>query len=72
MVNFLINLIYLIYLIGCVILPMSLQGLHDHRNRMVIIETEWQTALCFAHGCFHILGFQFYFPQSPKAKALAD
>ena len=51
---------------------MSLQGLHDHRNRMVIIETERQTTLFFAHGCFHILGFHFYFLQSPKAKALAD
>ena len=62
----------LIHLIDCVILPMSLQGLHDHRNRIMIIETELQTALCFAHGCSHILGFHFYFLQSSNAKALVD
>ena len=37
----LINLIHLIHLIGCVILPMSLQGLYGYRNFMVSIETEW-------------------------------
>ena len=37
-----------------------------------IIETEWQTAMCFAHDCFHTLGLYFYFLQPPKAKALAD
>ena len=70
-----INLIYLIHLahlIGCVILAMSLHGLQDHRNRMVTIETEWQTALCFEQGCFHTLGLYFYFLQSPKANALVD
>ena len=51
---------------------MSLQGLQDHRNRMVTIESEWQTALCFAQDCFHILGFHFYFLQSSNAKALVD
>ena len=35
------HLINLIYLIGCVILPMSLQGLYGHRNFMVTIEIEW-------------------------------
>ena len=37
----LINLINLIPLIGCVILPMSLQSLYGYRNFMVSIETEW-------------------------------
>ena len=35
------HLIDLIHLIGCVILPMSLQGLFGCRNFMVSIETEW-------------------------------
>ena len=35
------HLINLIHLIGCVILPMSLQGLFGYRNFMVSIETEW-------------------------------
>ena len=34
------NLIHLIHLIGCVILPMSFQGLFGYRNFMVSIETE--------------------------------
>ena len=50
---------------------MSSQGLQNHRNRMVTIETEWQTALCFAQGCFHILGLFFYFSQSSNAKSLS-
>ena len=37
-----------------------------------IIEIEWQTALCFAQGCFHILGFHFYFLESSNVKALVD
>ena len=36
----LINIINLIPLIGCTILPMSLQGLYGYRNFMVPIETE--------------------------------
>ena len=35
------HLINLIHLIGCVILPMSLQGLYGYRNFMVTIEIEW-------------------------------
>ena len=44
------HLINLIYLIDCVLLPMSLQGLFGCRNFMVSIETKWQAGLCFAHG----------------------
>ena len=64
----LINLIHLIY---CVILPMSLQGLFGCRNFMVSMETTWQAALCFAHGCFPNLGFHSYFTQSPNADSLS-
>ena len=32
---------YLINLIGCVILPMSLQGLYGYRHFMVTIEIKW-------------------------------
>ena len=35
------HLINLIYLIGCVILPMSLQSLFGYRNFMLSIQTEW-------------------------------
>ena len=52
---------------------MSLQGLQDHRNGMVTIEIEWQTALCFAHGCFHILDSSLLSSFNPlMQKALAD
>ena len=50
---------------------MSLQGLIGCRNFMVSIETAWQAALCFAHGCFPNLGFHFYFTQSPNANSLS-
>ena len=50
---------------------MSLQGLFGCRNFMVSIETKWQAALCFAHGCFPNLGFHFYFTQSPNANSLS-
>ena len=65
------HLINLINLIDCVILPMSLQGLFGCRNFMVSMETAWQAALCFAHGCFPNLGFHFYFTQSPNANSLS-
>ena len=65
------HLINLIHLIGCVILPMSLQGLLGCRNFMVSIETKWQASPCFAHGCFPNLGFHFYFIQSPNANSLS-
>ena len=38
---------------------------------MVSMETTWQAALCFAHGCFPNLGFHFYFTQSPNANILS-
>ena len=66
------HLINLIHLIGCVILPMSLQDLFDYRNFMVSIETEWQATLCFAHSCFHNLGFYFYFFNPLMQIALVD
>ena len=65
------HLINLIYLIDCVILPMSLQGLCGCKNFMVSIEAEWQAALCFAHSCFHNLGLHFYFTQSSNANSLS-
>ena len=64
------HLINLIHLIGCVILPMSLQGLFGCRNFMVSMETTWQATLCFSHGCFPNLGFHLYFTQSPNANSL--
>ena len=66
------HLINLIYFNGCVILPMSLQGLFGCRDSMVSIETDWQAALCFAHGCFPNLGFYFYFLNPLEPMALAD
>ena len=65
------HLINVIYLNGCVILPMSLQGFFGYTNFMVSMETAWQAALCFAHGCFPNLGFHFYFTQSPNANSLS-
>ena len=50
---------------------MSLQGLFGCRNFMVSMETTWQAALCFAHGCFPKLGFHFYITQSPNANSLS-
>ena len=66
------HLINLIHLIGCVVLPMSLQGLSGYRNFMVSIETKWQAAQCFAHGCFPNLGFYFYFLDPLMQIALVD
>ena len=51
---------------------MSLQGLFGCRDFMVYIETNWQAALCFAHGCFPNLGFYFYLLNPLKPMALAD
>ena len=51
--------------------PMSLQGLFGCRNFMVSIETKWQAALCFAHGCFPNLGPHFYLTPSPNANSLS-
>ena len=65
------HLINLIYLNGCVILPMSLQGLFGCRNFMVSMENAWQATLCFAHVCFPNLGFHFYFTQSPNANSFS-
>ena len=65
-------LINLIHLNGCVILPMSLQGLFGCRGFMVSMETDWQAALCFAHGRFLNLGFYFYFLNPLEQIALAD
>ena len=50
---------------------MTLQGLFGYRNFMVSMETGWQTALCFAHGCFPNLGFHFYFTESPDANSIS-
>ena len=50
---------------------MSLQGLFGCRNLIVSIETEWQAALCFSHGCFPNLGPHLYFTQSPNANSLS-
>ena len=66
------HLINLIHLNGCVILPMCLQGLFGCRNFMVSIETDWQAALCFAHGCFPNFGFYFDFLNPLEQIALAD
>ena len=66
------HLINLIYLNGCVILPMSLQGLFGCRDFMVSIETDWQATLCFAHGGFPNLGFYFYFLNPLEPLALGD
>ena len=66
------HLINLIHLIGCVILPMSLQGLFGYRNFMVSIETKCQATLCFAHGFFSNFGFYFYFFNPLMQIALAD
>ena len=50
---------------------MSSHGLFGCRNSMVSMETTWQAALCFAHGCFPNLVFHFYFTQSPNANSLS-
>ena len=64
------HLINLIHLNGCVILPMSLQGLFGCRDFMVSIETDWQAALCFAHGCSPNFGFYFYLLNPLRANGL--
>ena len=51
---------------------MSLQGLFGCRNFMVSMETAWQAALCFAHGCFPNLGFTSILLNPLMQIALAD